>query len=113
MQPAADPDSRSLPRQLARLSSLAALVSCSLNCVFSRLAAGEGGRWWSFGWLVDWSSLLIVLAGVACGLIGLVGGLRRKSPDTAVIAAIGLVLNLGIVFVVVWYFAVLRPAAGR
>jgi hypothetical protein len=51
-----------------------------------------------------------VLVGVGLGLAGLVGGLKKRSPDTAMIGVIGLVLNLGIVFVVVWYFTMVRPA---
>ncbi|MEX2174668.1 MAG: hypothetical protein WD872_09925 [Pirellulaceae bacterium] len=99
------------PRQLARASIAAAFVSCTLNCVFSQIAARAGAGPGRLGWLVDWSSLLVVLAGIAVGIAALAGGLRRKSLDTATIAAIGLVLNLGIVFVIVWYFAVVRPAA--
>jgi hypothetical protein len=104
-------DGNSTARQLARLSIVAALVSCTLNCVFSQLASRVGSQLGAYGWLVDWTSLAIVLAGVVLGAIGLVGGWRRKSSDTTAIAVIGLVLNLGILFVVVWYFAVVRPAA--
>jgi hypothetical protein len=92
------------------MSILAAFLSCTLNCVFSQLAARSGDLLGRFGWLCDWSSLALVLAGVGCGAAGLAGGIRRKSPDTAMIAVIGLTLNLGVIFVVVWYFAVVRPA---
>ena len=109
---APDADARSTPRHLARLSIVAAFLSCTLNCVFNQLASRAAAWLGSLGWLVDWSSLTIVLAGVVLGAIGLAGGLRRKSADTATIATIGLVLNLGILFVVIWYFAVVRPAAG-
>jgi hypothetical protein len=104
-------DAHSRARQLARLSIAAAFLSCTLNCVFSQVASRVGSQLGAYGWLVDWVSLAIVLAGVALGAIGLVGGWRRKSSNTAAIAVIGLVLNLGILFVVVWYFAVVRPAA--
>jgi len=106
-----DADTRSSPRRLARLSIAAAFLSCTLNCVFSQLASRAGSWLGSYGWLVDWSSLAVVLAGVVLGAIGLSGGLRRKSADTATIAAIGLVLNLGILLIVAWYFAVIRPQA--
>lgn len=101
---------RSAARQWARWSVLAAFVSCSLNCVFSQLAA-RTARLAPYGWLVDWASLAVVLAGVALGAAALASGWRRSSRDTAAIAAIGLVLNLGILLIVAWYFAMIRPAA--
>jgi hypothetical protein len=52
--------------------------------------------------------LLVVIAGMVLGAAGLASGWRRRSVDTMTIAGIGLVLNSGIVFVVVWYFAVIR-----
>ncbi len=109
MTDALDHDLRSWGRVLARLSVIAALLSCSLNCVFSQVASRAGPALGRFGWLVDWSSLLVVLAGATLGVMGLISGWRRKSPDTQAIGVIGLVLNLGILFVVVWYFAVVRP----
>ena len=54
--------------------------------------------------------MAVVIAGVALGIGGLVAGLRKRSPDTAIIASIGLAANLIIIFVVVWYFVVVRPA---
>ena len=105
------PESRSVARHLARLSIAAAFVSCSLNCVFSQLVARAGAGLAPYGWLVDWSSLALVLAGAIFGAIAVWSGFRKGSFDTAAIAAIGLVLNLGILFVVVCYFAVVRPAA--
>jgi len=109
--PVADADSRSRERLLARLSILAVFLSCSLNCVFSQLASRAASQLVFLGSLVDWTSLALVLAGVALGAVGLAGAWRRKSRDTAAIAAIGLVLNLGILLLVAWYFAVIRPAA--
>jgi hypothetical protein len=106
-----DPESRSTARRLARLSIAAAFGSCTLNCVFSQLASRKGSWLGPYGWLVDWTSLAVVVAGVTLGAIELRGGLRRKSADTATIAAIGLVLNLGILLIVAWYFAVIRPQA--
>ena len=105
-----DRDQSSIGRRLSRASVLAAFASCALNCVFSQLAARLA---WvaAYSGPVDWLSLGVVLAGAACGISGLVLGLRRKSPDTAIIASIGLLLNLGILFIVIWYFAIIRPAA--
>jgi hypothetical protein len=104
-------DSRSAARWLGRLSILCLFASCTLNCVFSQLVAKSAAGKTLAGAVVDWSSLAVVGVGIGLGLAGLVGGLKRRSPDTAMIGAIGLVLNLGIVFVVVWYFAIVRPAA--
>jgi hypothetical protein len=104
-----DHDAGSRARLLARLSIVAAFLSCTLNCVFAQVAARVGEWLGRYGGLVDWSSLLVVLAGVTLGALGLAGGWRRNSSDTMVIAGLGLALNLGIVFVVIWYFTVVRP----
>jgi hypothetical protein len=104
-----DFDLHSRGRLLARLSVVAALLSCACNCVFSQLASRIGSSLGQFGGIVDWSSLAIVLAGLGCGVAAIAAGVRRKSPDTTMIAAIGVILNGGILFFVVLYFAVLRP----
>jgi hypothetical protein len=103
-----DHDARSWSRQFARSSVLAAFLSCTLNCGFNQLAARAAQSLGRFEGLVGWMSLLVVLVGIVLGTAGLVGGWRRRSVDTMTIAGIGLVLNSGIVFVVVWYFAVIR-----
>jgi hypothetical protein len=108
MSAAPDLDAGSWGRQFARLSVLAAFLSCTLNCVFSQVASRAGPTVGRFGWLVDGSSLLVVIAGVTLGVMGVLGGRRRRSLDTQAIAAIGLVLNVGILFVVVWYFTIVR-----
>jgi hypothetical protein len=107
--PPPDTDARSPGRQLARLAVVAALVSCSLNCIVNQLAFRGIPALRGYGGLTSGISLAIVVLGIGLGIAGLIGGLRRRSTDTAVIAAIGLVLNLGIVFVVVWYFTLVRP----
>lgn len=104
-----DAESRSAARWLARLSILCVFVSCTLNCVFSQLASRASVARGVAGSVIDWMSLAIVVVGIGLGLAGVAGGLRRRSLDTAVIGGIGLLLNLGIVFVVVWYFALVRP----
>jgi hypothetical protein len=104
-----DTDVRSWSRHLARWSVLAAFFSCSLNCVFNQLTARAAAVLGRFDAFVGWGSLLLVLAGMALGASALVGGWRSRSADTMVIALIGLILNGGIVFVVVWYFAAIRP----
>jgi hypothetical protein len=109
--PQPDFDTGSRARLAARLSILAAFLSCTLNCVFSQVAARAGQWLGDYSGVVSWFSLLVVLAGATLGAAGLVGGWRRKSADTQVIAGLGLVLNAGIVFVVIWYFTFVRPAA--
>ncbi len=104
----AQSDARTWSRQLARGSILAAFLSCTLNCVFNQLASRAAATLGRFDGLIDWTSLLMVLAGMALGVAGMLGGWRRKSPDTMVIAGIGLVLNGGIVFMVIWYFTIVR-----
>jgi hypothetical protein len=104
----ADLDARSWGRQFARWSVLAALLSCTLNCVFNQLAARAAQSLGRLDGLVGWTSLLVVFVGATLGLAGMVSGWRRRSADTMVIAGIGLVLNSGIVFVVVWYFVAIR-----
>jgi hypothetical protein len=103
-----DVDVRSWSRQLARWSVLAAFLSCTLNCVFNQLASRAAAALGQFDAVVGWASLLVVLAGIVLGAVSLTGGWRRRSVDTMVIAGIGLVLNGGIVFVVVWYFTMIR-----
>jgi hypothetical protein len=108
MSDGTDRGARSWSRQLARWSVLAAFLSCTLNCVFNQLTARAAQSLGRFEGLVGWTSLLVVIAGMVLGAAGLASGWRRRSVDTMTIAGIGLVLNSGIVFVVVWYFAVIR-----
>lgn len=96
-------DSRTLGRWLARLSALAAFVCFTLNCVLNQLLNKDGlpaGAVWNQ--VVGYASALVVLGGIVLGSVGLVAGIRRRSLDTAGVAIIGLVLNLGIVFVTLW-----------
>jgi hypothetical protein len=97
-------------RWAARGSILAAYVCFTLNCTFGQLTAKQqpGDVWW-LTQLVGWTSMLVVAAGIGLGIYGLVIGIRRRS-ETAPIAVIGLLLNLGIVFVMLWFMWMLRAA---
>jgi hypothetical protein len=97
-------------RWAARGSILAAFVCFTLNCTFSQLTAKQqpGDVWW-LTQLVGWTSMLVVAAGIGLGIYGLVIGIRRRS-ETAGIAVIGLLLNSGIVFVMLWFMWMLRRA---
>ena len=98
-------------RWAARLSILAAYVCFTLTCTFQQLTAKQKpADVWLLNQIVSWSSLLFVVAGIVLGVYGLIVGLRRHS-QTAGIAVIGLVLNLGIVFVMLWVMWILRQAA--
>ena len=68
----------------------------------------ESGRTWNLA--VGSISTLVVVAGVAFGVVGLVAGIQRKSFDTSAIAIVGLLLNLGILFVMFWGLYVLSLA---
>lgn len=91
-------------RWAARLSILAAFVCFTLMCTFQQLTAKQqlvGFIAWAY-YLISTIASLFVLGGIGLGFYGLTIGLRNRSRDTAGIAVIGLVLNLGIVFIVVW-----------
>jgi len=91
-------------RWAARCSILAAFVCFTLMCTFQQLTAKKelvGFVAWAYYGISTVASLF-VLGGVALGFYGFVLGLRRRSLDTSGIAVIGLVLNLGLVFLVVW-----------
>jgi hypothetical protein len=91
-------------RWAARLSIISAFVCFTLMCTFQQLTAKQelaGVVAWAY-YAISTLASLFVLGGIVLGFYGLVIGLRRRSLDTAGIAVIGLVLNLGIVFVVAW-----------
>ena len=47
-------------------------------------------------------SLSIVVLGLACGIAGVIGGLRRGSRDTVMIAGLGLFIGGGYFLLTVW-----------
>ena len=96
----------------ARLSIIAAYICFTLTCTFQQLTAKHkpGDDVWLLNQIVGWTSLLFVFAGIGLGIYGLVMGIRQRS-QTAGIAVIGLVLNLGIIFVMLWFMWMLRQAA--
>lgn len=105
------PSSQTEPgRWAARLSILAAFVCFTLNCTFGQLTAKQKpDEVWLLNQLVGWTSLLVVFIGIGLGIYGLTIGLRRRN-ETAGIAVIGLVLNFGIVFVMLWIMWLIRRA---
>lgn len=96
-------------RQAARLSAGSAFVCFTLNCVVNQLMLKDPqpGREWI--WLMVYIlSGLIIGVGIISGLLGLLGGILKKSGDTIGISLIGLVLHGGILFVAFWLRAALE-----
>jgi bacteriorhodopsin len=91
-------------RWAARLSIIAAFVCFTLMCTIQQLTAKDELKG-TVAWVYYSVSVLassFVFLGIVAGFYGLMVGLKRKSTDTIGIAAIGLVLNLGIVGLVAW-----------
>jgi uncharacterized membrane protein len=100
-------------RQAARMSAASAFVCFTLNCVVNQLMLKDPrpGREWV--WLtVNIVSTFVIGMGIVSGLVGLYGGIQKKSSDTIGIALIGLFLHGGILFVALWLRAALKAQAG-
>ena len=98
----------------ARFSIIAALLCFTSNCLANqaatRLQWSDGP---AFAQLVSYLTMGIVIAGAGLGVVGLVGGILRRSSDTIGVAVIGLSLNLGIIAITVWALRVLHEAGLR
>ena len=97
------------PRLAARYCVISFFVCITMNCVVSNLLLkdpqpGREGLWSA----AEIAASLIIASGVLSGLAGLIFGMRRKSQDTIWIAAIGLFLHGGLLFVAWWLVGVLR-----
>ena len=91
------------PRLAARFSVISFFACITLSCVTNNLLLRKPEQPQVVVRLVtDSVAILILLAGLACGIGGLAGGIRKKSGDTIGIAIIGLVLQTGTVFVILW-----------
>ena len=98
----------SLPRVLARLSIVSAFACFTFNCVASQLSQRHAG---GLRWLLLAASVLstaIVIGGVGLGGYAVWTGLRKRDTDTWMIGPIGLLMNLGILFVMGIMMLVLR-----
>ncbi len=96
-------------RQAARLSAASAFVCFALNCVVNQLMLKDPKNGPDWVWMtVNILSVLIIGVGIISGLLGLYGGVRKKSGDTIGISLIGLVLHGGILFVALWLRAALK-----
>lgn len=101
----AEQETRSRARYAARISVACAYLcftlSCAMNQLFLRDAKSTNAQD-ALRLAVDSLSMSVVVLGLLLGSYGLVAGIRARSRDTSLISCIGLVLNGGIVFVVVW-----------
>jgi hypothetical protein len=55
-------------------------------------------------------SLPLIVAGVVCGIAGILGGLRRGSRDTVIIATLGLFISGGFLLLTIWALAFSRAS---
>ena len=107
--PASEP--RSAPRWAARGSLLAAFICFAMNCVFMQLTSERPVEETRLAnTIVGASSLAVVFAGLIAGGWALALSIRGCWRDTAMIAAMGLLLNGGIVLLTVWMLYQIRAA---
>ncbi|MEY4176690.1 MAG: hypothetical protein RLY70_264 [Planctomycetota bacterium] len=87
----------------ARWSIIVVLMCFVGNWLMNRLSGAMG--WTGENWL-SWSVSVftsgLLALGVLLGMVGMVGGYRRKASDTVGVAAIGLTLNVGVILLTVW-----------
>lgn len=98
-------------RLAARFSNVAALACFSINCIANRILFNMPGHDPAWDWIVGVLSSGCVFSGIAMGVYGLINGWRRKNSETATIAAIGLMMNLGIAAVTLWILTLLKEKA--
>ncbi len=91
------------PRWAARASLAAAFVCFAMNCVFMQLTRKQlPAETELANLIVGWSSMGVVVAGIAAGAAALAGGWKERTRETVVMAAKGLIINGGIVLVTLW-----------
>ena len=93
----------SWPRWAARGSLLAAFVCFAMNCVFMQLTRKQlPSETELANQIVGWSSMAVVIAGLVAGAAAFVGGWKERSRETMVMAAMGVLINGGIVLITLW-----------
>ncbi|MFN0018894.1 MAG: hypothetical protein ACKVP0_11590 [Pirellulaceae bacterium] len=106
-------DSVHWSRHAARLSAASAFVCFTLNCIVNQLMLKDPQPERAWVWLMaNILSGLIIGVGIVSGLLGVYGGIRKKSGDTIGIALLGLLLHGGILFAALWLRAALKAQAG-
>jgi hypothetical protein len=99
------------PRWAARGSLIAAFVCFTMNCVFMQLTSKQPPEETRLAnQIVGWSSMAVVAGGLIAGGWALTESLRRGGRETAMIAALGLLLNSGIVLLTLWMLYSIRAA---
>jgi hypothetical protein len=96
-------DSRSWPRRCARASILLPFAAPVLMAIAQQVAKPRDPAVGEAIYLIaSWTAMLLILAALALGVAGLVGGRRRGSRDTMMIAGIGLFVSGGLFLLSVW-----------
>jgi uncharacterized membrane-anchored protein len=99
-----------LPRHLARLAMVAAVVCFLLQVSYAQLVAKEKAPAWSTtDRVVAALGIGLLLCGTVLAGISLVGAIRTKNYDTGVMALIGLAINGGVLAFIAWYVLIVRP----
>jgi hypothetical protein len=102
------PDQRShdaspWPRWASRASLLSAFVCFAMNCVFMQLTRKQlPSETELANQIVGWTSIAVVIAGLVAGGAAFLGGWKAHGRETMFMAALGILLNGGIVLVTVW-----------
>lgn len=82
-----------------------------MNCVFMQLTRRQlPSETELANQIVGWASMAVVIAGIVAGAAAFVGGRKERSRDTLVMAAIGMLLNGGIVLVTLWMLYLIEAA---
>ncbi len=111
--PTFDPiaDARTRPRYLARAAIVAPFAALAIMWVARQLERDQSASITSAINIVGSAvSFLFILAGIGLGITAIVGGLRRGSRDTVIIAAIGLLLSSGFLLLTAYAFIYLQTA---
>jgi hypothetical protein len=101
-------DARTPARQAARAAIVAPFAAMLVNLLAGQLMEDNAPITNPVNLIAGTVSSLLLLAGVAMGVAGIVGGLRRRSHDTTMIAGLGLFLSGGAVLLTIWVVAFLR-----
>jgi hypothetical protein len=102
-------DARTPARHAARASIVAPMTAMLVSLLTSQLmgdGAGEGVALINF--IGGTVASLLILAGVLLGVVGIIGGLRRRSHDTTMIAGLGLFFSGGYLLLSIWLIIFLR-----
>lgn len=95
--------SPSWPRWAARASLAAALICFAMNCVFMQLTRQQlPSETELANQIVGWTSMAVLIAGIVAGAAAFVGGWKDARRETPVLAAMGILLNGGIIGVTLW-----------